>query len=216
MVSPGHRVLDLGTGCGLGALIAASRGATVVACDVSKVAMDAAQRNVDAAGLADSVELRHGCGAEVVGDEVFDLIWCTPPQQPQRAEGEAQRATRAGEGHRDLVPILEAIPRWAGQRGRFVVLCDDDWGLESLIQRHCPEGFRSVQLAETLGALAHHRVLSLGYDLEAARVERHREEGRLRDGSAKAAVSRRRWEANSGSGSAEGGAAPDPEEQPTP
>jgi methylase of polypeptide subunit release factors len=77
LLQPGIRVLEIGTGCGLLAGVAAQCGASVVATDISQEAVTCARRN-----LADlDVDVRHGdLFAPVVG-ETFDLVLCNPPYE---------------------------------------------------------------------------------------------------------------------------------------
>ena len=70
--------LDLGTGCGIQALLAAKHCERVVATDVSGRALGFARFNLRLNGV-DNVELRLGDGFEAVGGERFDLIVSNPP-----------------------------------------------------------------------------------------------------------------------------------------
>ncbi len=73
-VQPGMRVLDVGTGSGILALAAARLGAaSVLALDVSSVAVEAAQANVRANGLEERVTVRSG-SLEVTSGERYDLV----------------------------------------------------------------------------------------------------------------------------------------------
>jgi ribosomal protein L11 methyltransferase len=73
-VQPGMRVLDVGTGSGILALAAAKLGAaSVLALDVSSVAVEAAQANVRANGLDERVSVRLG-SMEAVSGERYDLV----------------------------------------------------------------------------------------------------------------------------------------------
>lgn len=77
-VRPGDRVLDMGTGCGVNAVLAASVSEDVVAVDVNPVAVEAARRNAERNGVADRVDVR----SSDVFDRVegrFDLIVFDPP-----------------------------------------------------------------------------------------------------------------------------------------
>ncbi|HEU5441802.1 MAG TPA: 50S ribosomal protein L11 methyltransferase, partial [Ktedonobacterales bacterium] len=90
-LAPGDRVLDVGTGSGILALAALKLGAaSVLALDVSTVAVEAARANAEANGLADRIEVRlatlEGAAGEpfsplppdlaVLGAEIgtFDLV----------------------------------------------------------------------------------------------------------------------------------------------
>lgn len=75
-VRAGERVLDMGTGSGVNAILAASRGASVVAVDINPEALEAARRNAERNGV--TVDLRHGDVFSAVEGE-FDLIVFDPP-----------------------------------------------------------------------------------------------------------------------------------------
>jgi release factor glutamine methyltransferase len=86
-------VLDLGTGCGIGALAAARAGAgRVVAVDIDPVAVRCARANVQLAGWAERIEVRHGDLFAPVGDERFDRILFNPPYLSGRAPHDLARA----------------------------------------------------------------------------------------------------------------------------
>lgn len=73
------RALDLGTGCGLGAICAARAGYRVVAVDINLQAVECAALNARRHGLADRIEVRAGDLFAPVGDERFDLVIFNPP-----------------------------------------------------------------------------------------------------------------------------------------
>jgi release factor glutamine methyltransferase len=75
-VREGDRVLDMGTGCGVNAILAASRAARVLAVDISPSAVAAARANA-AANRVD-VEVRDSDVFSAVDGE-FDLIVFDPP-----------------------------------------------------------------------------------------------------------------------------------------
>jgi release factor glutamine methyltransferase len=77
-VRGGERILDMGTGNGVNAILAASKGADVVAVDINQRALEAAQANVDRNGVADRVEVRASDVFSAVS-ETFDLIVFDPP-----------------------------------------------------------------------------------------------------------------------------------------
>ena len=75
---PGDRVLDMGTGCGVNAILAATKGAQVVAVDINPGALAAARANAERNGVAGRIELRPSDVFSDVG-EAFDLIVFDPP-----------------------------------------------------------------------------------------------------------------------------------------
>nr|WP_308012791.1 methyltransferase [Microbacterium paraoxydans] len=72
------RALDLGTGCGIQALLVARRAGTVVATDISARALAYAELNARLNGVA-NIEFRQGSMFEPVAGEAFDLIVSNPP-----------------------------------------------------------------------------------------------------------------------------------------
>jgi methylase of polypeptide subunit release factors len=74
----GGSVLEIGTGCGVVALLAAARAERVVATDFNPRAVNVASFNA-VFNCRDNVEVRQGDLFEPVGDEQFDRIFTNPP-----------------------------------------------------------------------------------------------------------------------------------------
>ena len=75
---PIDAAFDLGTGCGIQALHAASHAGRVVASDINPRAIAMATLTMELNGL-DTVTVRHGDRFEPVAGDVFDLIIANPP-----------------------------------------------------------------------------------------------------------------------------------------
>lgn len=75
--APRRRTLDLGTGCGIQALYAATHSDEVVATDVSERALAFARFNAALAGVR--LDLRQGSMLDPVEDGGFDLVVSNPP-----------------------------------------------------------------------------------------------------------------------------------------
>ena len=73
-----ERALDLGTGCGIQALLVARRAGVVVATDISSRALAYAELNARLNGV-NNIEFRQGSMFEPVAGESFDLIVSNPP-----------------------------------------------------------------------------------------------------------------------------------------
>ena len=71
-------VLDLGTGCGIQAMLAARHGDVVVATDANPRAVAMTRFNANLNGIS-NVTCAHGSMFEPVGDRRFDLIVSNPP-----------------------------------------------------------------------------------------------------------------------------------------
>ncbi len=81
-VRDGDEVLDVGTGAGFVAVLAARRAKRVVATDVVPEAAALAAQNAALNGVTDRVETRLGDCYDPVRGESFDLIVSGPPQMP--------------------------------------------------------------------------------------------------------------------------------------
>ena len=119
----GERVLEIGAGLGLAAVLAARAGASVVATDVVPAAVDAVRLNAALNGV--SVDARLGdCYAPVLGED-FDLVCSNPPQMPTppgRERGDAAAAADNGgiDGWEILDRIIAGAPAHLRPRGRLL------------------------------------------------------------------------------------------------
>jgi HemK-related putative methylase len=94
-VAPGERVLEIGAGLGLAAVLAAKSGARVVATDVVPAAVEAIRVNAALNGVA--VDARVGdCWAPVAGER-FDLVCTNAPQMPTPPARERDDAVAAAD-----------------------------------------------------------------------------------------------------------------------
>jgi release factor glutamine methyltransferase len=113
VVSPGERVLEIGAGLGLAAVLAARAGAHVVATDVVPEAVGAIRANAALNRVA--VDARLGDAYAPVVGERFDLVCANLPQMPTppgRARTDAQAA--ADNGGLDGWEILDRVIEGAG------------------------------------------------------------------------------------------------------
>jgi release factor glutamine methyltransferase len=78
-VPDGSQVLDLGSGSGILAVVAARRAHRVVAVDSNPQAVRCTRINALLNGVERRVEVREGDLFEPVADERFDLVLCNPP-----------------------------------------------------------------------------------------------------------------------------------------
>lgn len=101
LTAPGARLLDIGTGAGwLAIALAASHPeAELVGIDIFDPAIDLARANVDAAGLADRIELRRQDATTLDDTDGYDLVWVPLPFLPRAIVGPVLAAT-----HRCLRP----------------------------------------------------------------------------------------------------------------
>ncbi|MFE5677046.1 HemK2/MTQ2 family protein methyltransferase [Streptomyces erythrochromogenes] len=104
-IGPGTDVMDIGTGSGALALLAASRGARVTAVDVSRRAVAAARLNGTRLGLP--LRVLHGDFTAVGRGRRFDIVLANPPYVPSpraRLPGRGPgRAWEGGEAGREVI-----------------------------------------------------------------------------------------------------------------
>lgn len=120
------RALDMGTGSGIAAIVAARLGYRVIGVDLNPEAVRCARINVLLNNLEDRVEIRHGDLFAPVAGERFDLVLFNPPFHrgtPADALDQAWRGTdiieRFSAGLRSaLDPAGEAL---------IVLSTDGDW-----------------------------------------------------------------------------------------
>jgi release factor glutamine methyltransferase len=133
-VRAGDRVLDMGTGCGVNAILAASRATSVLAVDVNPHAVEAARHNAARNGVADRVDVRVSDVFETV-DGVFDLIVFDPPFR-WFAPRDVLEAATADENYRALTTFFRGVRGRLAVGGRLLVFfgtTGDLAYLESLI-----------------------------------------------------------------------------------
>jgi release factor glutamine methyltransferase len=131
---PNARVLDLGTGSGVGALFAARRGARVIASDINPEAARCAQINALAQHLEHKIETRVGDLFESVRGEQFDLILFNPPYYRGQPRDMADYAWRSPDA---FERFLRELPPHLTENGRaLVVLSSDNDVADALAAQH--------------------------------------------------------------------------------
>lgn len=148
-VRPGERVLDMGTGCGVNAILAARAGAHVIAVDLNPEAVRAARANAERNGVMDRVEVREGDVFDPVdpaSDERFDLVVFDPPFRWLEPRDLLEMAT-ADPSYEALTRFVREVRSYLSDRGRVLLFfgTSGDLGyLQSLIDA---EGFTVAELA---------------------------------------------------------------------
>jgi release factor glutamine methyltransferase len=152
-VRAGDRVLEIGTGIGLAAVLAARAGARVVATDVVDAAVRCARANAVVNGVADRVEVLLGDGFAPVRGRVFDLICTSPPQMPTPADRErADAAAAADNGGRDGWALLDRViagaPAHLAPGGRLVFTLFGFLGVKAALAKLHDAGFEPTILGQ--------------------------------------------------------------------
>jgi release factor glutamine methyltransferase len=99
-VRESDRVLDMGTGCGINAVFAASKSRDILAVDVNPIAVQSARTNAERNGVADRITVRES-DVFSAASGTFDLIIFDPPFRWFRPRDLRERAS-TDEGYATL------------------------------------------------------------------------------------------------------------------
>lgn len=130
LIPRGARVLDLGTGSGICALLAARLGATVLATDINPEAVRCTQINALANHLESSIETRVGDLFRTVSEERFDVILFNPPFYRGRPRDLADSAWRSPDA---FDRFLRELPAHLNSGGLALVVLSSDAEIESAL-----------------------------------------------------------------------------------
>ena len=126
-VTEDDAVLEVGTGCGILAVLAAKKAKSVVAVDVNPYAIECASRNAETYGVKEMIEFRHGDLFEPIKkDERFSLILFNSPYLPSEPDEEQSwivKAWAGGPNGRQVIDrfIVDA-PRCLADKGRILLV----------------------------------------------------------------------------------------------
>jgi release factor glutamine methyltransferase len=141
---PGLRVLDMGTGSGVSALLAARAGSDVVAVDVNPEAVACARANAERNGLSDRVTFVHGDLFEgVEGD--FDLIIFDPPFRWFEPRDLLERSHTDAD-YRTLTEFMAEAPGRVRTGGRIVMNFGTSGDLDYLRELIARSGLESEEI----------------------------------------------------------------------
>ncbi len=125
-VNEGDYVLDLGTGCGVLAIIAAEKAKNVVAVDLNPIAVRCARENAKRNHLADKISfLEADLFSPFKETAQFDLILFNAPYLPvERSEDSLLDLAWAGgkKGRKVIDRFISAAPGHLKQTGRLLLL----------------------------------------------------------------------------------------------
>ncbi len=130
-----RRILDIGTGTGLLALMAAQRdpSATIDAIEVDPDAAYQARENVLASPWADRIRVHHMDVRRMVVSELFDLVLCNPPYYGGEMQASDVRTSIAKHGasltFTELMTVVDRVLAPMG-RASFIIPIEREKELE--------------------------------------------------------------------------------------
>jgi release factor glutamine methyltransferase len=144
-VHSGDRVLDMGTGCGVNAILAASISTDVVGVDTNPIALDAARANATRNGVAQHIDFHHSDVFAAV-DGVYDLIIFDPPFR-WFAPRDLLETAVTDENYRALRAFFRDLPNHLAPGGRVLLFFGTSGDMEFLNQLIAGSGFHAERLA---------------------------------------------------------------------
>ena len=144
-VRPSDRVLDMGTGSGIGALLAASRSSDVVAVDINPKAVAAAAANAVRNGVADRIRFLESDVFAAV-DGRFDVILFDPPFRWFKARDLLELGT-ADENYRALTTFMTNAVSYLRPGGRILLHFGTSGDIDYLYQLIDAAAFKKEVLA---------------------------------------------------------------------
>lgn len=151
-VNNGEKVLDMGTGCGVLAVLAAEKASKVVAVDVNPYAVACAKKNAEFNGVAAKIETRLGDLFDAVeAGEKFDLILFNAPYLPvERCEGSwIEKAWAGGKTGRTVINrFIGKVSRYLTENGRILLVQSSLSNVEETLKRFLKHKLHATIVSE--------------------------------------------------------------------
>jgi release factor glutamine methyltransferase len=155
-VRPEDRVLDMGTGSGVNAILAAGQARAVVAVDVNPSAIEAARANAERNGVADRIDVRLSDVFSDVDGE-FDLIVFDPPFRWFAPRDRLEMAM-TDENYRALTEFFARVGPHLAPDGRMLIFFGTSGDLGYLRSVATAAGFDAEMIATDHVLKEGHRV----------------------------------------------------------
>lgn len=149
-------LLDVGTGSGLVALVAAETSPRVVATDINPAAVETARLNADRLGLADRLTVHETDLFPPPEIGPFDVITFNPPYSDHTAADLAERSVW-DPGHAAMKRFFGGLNAYLGPEGRLYITWADfaDFQvLEDMIAAHGGRYFRVAEARDEISLFA--------------------------------------------------------------
>lgn len=144
-VRANQRVLDMGTGSGVNAILAAACGADVLAVDVNPVAVEAVRANAARNAVSDRVEVRCSDVFKAVTGR-FDWIIFDPPFRWFAARDQTEAAT-TDQGYRAMTRFFREAHQYLEPGGKMLIFFGTSGDLGYLHDLMAETGFSAETVA---------------------------------------------------------------------
>ncbi|MGD2066390.1 MAG: class I SAM-dependent methyltransferase [Candidatus Bathyarchaeota archaeon] len=132
-------VLDVGTGCGILAILAAKKAKRVVAVEVNPYAIECASKNAQTNEVEDRIDFRQGdLFQPIKQNEKFDVIMFNSPYLPSEPDEEKSWIGKAWAGGPDGRAVIDRFlvdfPNYLGDGGKVQLVQSSLSNVEKTIQ----------------------------------------------------------------------------------
>ena len=153
-VYEGEFVLDMGTGCGILAVLAAEKADEVLAVDINPYAIRCAKKNAEINGVEDKVEFLLGDLFEPIKPRgIFDLIIFNAPYLPSEIGEERSwigKAWAGGKTGRKIIDrFISGAPKFLRRNGRIMLVQSSLSNVDESLDAFNKLGLNAKVIAET-------------------------------------------------------------------
>jgi release factor glutamine methyltransferase len=142
------RIVDVGTGCGILAIVAAKNAEHVLAIDLNPYAIRCARRNAKLNEVMDFVQ--GDLLGSVKGYSKFDLILFNAPYLPvQNKDGSwLERSWTGGKSGREVIDrFIDEVLEFLNSKGRILLMQSSLSGVDKTLQRFANQGLNASVVA---------------------------------------------------------------------
>jgi len=117
----GEKVLEIGTGSGILAILAAKMGSRVTAVDINEDAIECAAKNAEKNDVW-GIKFLHGNLFEPVKGQKFDLIIFNPPYLPKEEKYTEKKIDLSYNSSETLERFLKEYKKYLNKNGRALII----------------------------------------------------------------------------------------------
>jgi release factor glutamine methyltransferase len=152
-VTEDDTVLDMGTGCGILAVLAAKKAKGVLAVDVNPYALQCANRNAETNGVKERIEFRQGDLFHPINpNERFSLILFNAPYLPSEPDEERNWIGKSWAGGRNGRKVIDRFvtdaPNFLAAGGKILLVQSSLSNVNRTIEMFGELGLRATVVAQ--------------------------------------------------------------------